>query len=85
MEFTTEELTPIAEQIAELCIKKLDTEKDRQIMTLEDGLRQGLKQLGSMVLTSTLSQAERELGCEIPCPCGGTLRYLRYDNGSFTN
>ncbi|MBT7991118.1 MAG: ISKra4 family transposase [Anaerolineae bacterium] len=77
MEFSTEELAPIAEQIAELCVRKMEREQDRQIMALENGLRQGLKKLGGMVLTSTLSQAERELEREIACQCGGTLHYQR--------
>lgn len=77
MEFTTEELAPIAEQMAALCIKKLDTEEDRQIMALENGLRQGVKELGRMTLTNTLSQAEGALEREIACPCGGSLHYQR--------
>jgi len=77
MEFTTEELAPIAEQMAALCAKKMRTEEDRQIIVLEEGLRKGLKELGGMVLTRTLSQAEGELERETPCQCGGTLHYQR--------
>lgn len=63
--------------MAALCNKKLDMEKDRQIMALENGLRQGLKELGRMTLTNTLSQAEGALEREIACPCGGRLHYQR--------
>ena len=77
MEFTTEELAPIAEQMAKLCVKKMEMEKDRQIMVLEEGLRKGLKELGGVVLTRTLSQAEGVLEGEILCQCGGILHYQR--------
>lgn len=77
MEFTTEELAPIAEQVAAICVKKMGVASDRQIMALEDGLRQGLKELGRMILTKTLSQAEGVVEQEIPCQCGGTLHYQR--------
>ena len=52
-------------------------EENRQMMVLEDGLRQGLQALGRMVLARTLSQADRELGCELPCQCGGDLQSAR--------
>ncbi|MGD2026477.1 MAG: ISKra4 family transposase [Anaerolineales bacterium] len=78
MEFTTQELTPIAEQMAALCVKKVkEQEKDGQIMELENGLRHGLLQLGRMVLGSTLSQAEGISPRVIECGCGGELRYQR--------
>jgi hypothetical protein len=77
MEFTTEELAPIAEQMARLNIKKVGKGKNRQIMVLEEGLRQGMKELGGMVLGRILSQADRELARELPCQCGGTLHYQR--------
>jgi hypothetical protein len=37
MEFTIEELAPIAEEMAKLCAKKLGAKKNRHIMVLEDG------------------------------------------------
>jgi hypothetical protein len=77
MEFTTEELAPIAEQMAQLCAQKIAREENRQIMVLEDGLRQGMQKLGGLVLARTLSQADWELGRELPCQCGGNLRYQR--------
>lgn len=77
MEFTTEELEPIAEQIAVLCLKKMEDGAEREIMALENGLREGVKKLGSMTLTRTLSQAEGEIEREIACECGGKLKYQR--------
>lgn len=77
MEFTTEELAPLAEQMAKLCERKMATKENRQIMVLEDGLRQGLQELGGLVLAKTLSQADQEWGRELPCPCGGRVRYQR--------
>lgn len=45
MEFTPQELAPIAEQMARLCVQKVkEQEKDRNIMELEAGIRRGLKQ-----------------------------------------
>ena len=77
MEFTTEELAPIAEQMARLCVKKLGQGENRQIMVLEDGLRQGMKEMGRMVLGRALSQVDKELDRELPCQCGGRLHYQR--------
>jgi hypothetical protein len=77
MEFTIEELAPIAEQMAKLCEQKMVAEENRQIMVLEDGLRQGMQELGRMVLGRALSQADKELDRELPCQCGGTLNYKR--------
>jgi hypothetical protein len=78
MEFTIQELAPLAEQMAAMCVKKVEQdEKDRNIMELEDGIRHGLQQLGNMVLGSTLSQAEGTLEKKIGCECGGELSYQR--------
>lgn len=40
-------------------------------MVLEAGLRQGMRKLDGMVLASTLSQVDRELGRGLLCQCGG--------------
>jgi hypothetical protein len=77
MEFTIKELAPIAEQMAKLCVQKLQQEKNRQILVLEEGLRQGMRELGRMVLASSLSQAEEAMERELACQCGGTLTYQR--------
>ena len=78
MEFTIQELAPLAEQMATMCVKKVEqAEKDRNIMELEDGIRHGLQQLGNMVLGSTLSQAEGTTKKKIACECGGELMYQR--------
>jgi hypothetical protein len=78
MEFTTQELLPLAEQMAALCVNKVkQQEKAGHIMEIEDGLRHGLKQLGRMVLGSTLSQAEGKPVQQIACECGGELSYQR--------
>ena len=77
MEFTTEELAPIAEQMAALCVKKMENESDRHILALEEGVRHGLKKLGAMVLAGTLRRAEGVPEREITCECGGRLHYQR--------
>lgn len=77
MEFTIEELAPIAEQMAALCVKKMENGKDRHIMALEEGVRHSLKGLGAMVLAGTLSQLEGHPEREIACKCGGRLHYQR--------
>ena len=77
MEFTTQELAPIAEQMAALCVQRMENGRERHILGLEDGVRQGLKELGGMVLGRTLSQAEAVPAREIACGCGGRLAYQR--------
>jgi hypothetical protein len=77
MEFTTEELAPIAEQMAKICVQKLRAAENKQILVLEEGLRQGMKELGRMVMGRSLSQVAEEKERELPCPCGGTLYYQR--------
>jgi hypothetical protein len=77
MEFTTAELESIAEQLAELCAKKVGAGKERQILELEEGIRGGLKKLGCMVLGKTLMQAEGVREKEMACECGGKLTYQR--------
>ncbi len=78
MEFTTEELAPIAEQMAELCAKKIGNGTDRHILGLEEGIRRGLKELGCLVLGKTLNQADGDREKEIACGCGGKLNYQRH-------
>jgi len=77
MEFTTEELAPIAEQMAKICVQKLSAKENRQILVLEEGLRQGMRELGRMVMGRSLSQAEEEMEREQACQCGGTLYFQR--------
>ena len=78
MEFTTQELAGLAEQMAAICVKKVEqAERDRNILELEEGIRRGLKQLGKMVMGRALSQAEGSLEKKIDCECGGELSYQR--------
>lgn len=77
MEFTTEELAPIAEQMAGLCAQKMGEGKDRHILGLEEGIRCGLKKLGNIVLGRALMKAEVVQEKEIACECGGKLTYQR--------
>jgi hypothetical protein len=77
MVFTTEEPAPIAEQMAKMCVQKLRAAENRQILVLEEGLHQGMKELGRMVLGRSLGQAEEEKERELACQCGGTQHYQR--------
>ena len=77
MEFTIEELVPIAEQMAALCVKKMEDGKDKHILKLEEGVREGLKKLGCMVMGGTLMKAEGVRKRELACGCGGKLKYQR--------
>ena len=63
--------------MAQLCVKKMATAENRQVMVLGAGLRQGMRKLDGTVLVSTLSQVARELGRGLLCQCGGRLRYQR--------
>lgn len=76
-EFITENLKPIAEQLAMMITQQLRNEDNTQIRQIENELRQRLQEVGQMTLGMVLSQADVVPKREIVCECGGTLRYQR--------
>jgi hypothetical protein len=77
MEFSTEELKPLAERLAHLIGSELEQAGDVTVSEIEEGIRQRLRELGQMTLGLILSHQDGELECEIACECGGQLHYQR--------
>ncbi|RMD65043.1 hypothetical protein D6833_03550, partial [Candidatus Parcubacteria bacterium] len=78
MEFSTELLKPIAEQLAGMIKGALERkEEGYTIREVEESLRHMLLLLGRLVLGMVLSWAEEEVRRVIPCTCGGQLHYQR--------
>ncbi len=77
MEFSTEELRPIAEKFAQVIQEGLEEQPDAAIRAIETGMRQWLQNLGQLTLGLVLSQAEGQLSRTLPCGCGGRLQYQR--------
>jgi hypothetical protein len=77
MEFNTEHLKPIAEQLAAMISQELQSEGDAMIRDVETGIRHQLRAVGQMALEMVLSQADHTPEREIACECGGKLHYQR--------
>jgi len=83
MEFTTQELAPIAEELATLFEQKIKGKEGRHIGSLEHEVRKGMNELAVMVLSKTLALAEKEREQTIDCECGGKLHYQRRREAKF--
>jgi len=83
MEFTTQELAPLAKEFATLFEQKIKGKEDRHIGSLEHEIRKGMKELAVMVLSEILALAEREREQTIDCECGGKLHYQRRREAKF--
>ena len=77
MEFSTEKLKPIAEQLAALVSQELHSEQGAKIRRVESEIRRQLQAVGRMTLAVVLSQADGTPEQEIACACGGKLQYQR--------
>lgn len=77
MEFSIEQLKPLAEALAQMIGNELKKEDRQTARGIEENLRQRLLELGQMtygmILTNCDEAPERELVCE----CGGQLHYQR--------
>ena len=77
MEFSTEELKPLAQTMANMIVNELEKEDHMTGRKIEEGLRECLREMGrmtfGMVLTKCAELPEREIACE----CGGQLSYQR--------
>ena len=77
MEFSTEKLKPLAEEMALMIRQKLtgkETYKEREI---ESEIRKQLLEMGRLTFGMVLSQLDGIPEREIPCECGGMLSYQR--------
>jgi hypothetical protein len=77
MEFSTEEMRPIAEKFAEVIETSLREQPDWSIREIETGMRQWLQRLGQVTLGIVLSQTEGQAPRSLKCECGGCLQYQR--------
>lgn len=77
MEFSTENLKPIAEQLAALVSQELHSEGGAKIRRVEGEIRRQLQVVGQLTLAMVLSQADGIPEREIACACGGQLHYQR--------
>lgn len=77
MEFSTEALKPIAEQVTAMISPQLKESQNVSIRTIETEIRHQLRELGSMVLGMVIDNADVEPKRSIACACGGRLHYQR--------
>ena len=77
MEFSTEKLKPLAEELAHMIGSELEKAEGITVNRIEADLRQCIRELGQMafglILTNQDSPPEREIVCE----CGDQLHYQR--------
>jgi len=82
MDYTTETLTNLAQQVSEAFKMALAQHRKSggaamTIAGVETEFRELLRQMGAQALSQFLSSALGTPAAEIPCRCGGTLRYQR--------
>lgn len=78
MDYTTEMITMIGQQVVKLLEITLPTESQGEgIAEVETQLREILRQIGAMALGQYLSAQSAEAAPSIGCPCGGEKTYQR--------
>ena len=78
MEFSTDNLKPLAQQLAGMVSAELiNAEEDVTVRDFETDLRRRLQEVGRLTLGQVLSQADVDPERSIACACGGTLHYQR--------
>ena len=78
MEFSTDNLKSLAQQLAEIVSAELmNAEEDVTVRDLETGLRRRLQEMGRLALGEVLSQADVDPARNMACDCGGVLQYQR--------
>lgn len=78
MDYTTEKITAIGQQVVELMKETLPTEGEGAgIGEIETQLREMLRQIGAVALGQYLSGQSIEAKPNIACACGGELVYQR--------
>src|SRR3990172_6865239 len=58
---------------------KAEAERKEQVLIgdVELAMRESVRQIGQQALTCFLESADGKAEAEIPCPCGGQLKYQR--------
>jgi hypothetical protein len=82
MEYNTEVIKSVAEQIAEMFKRAVKAEQTRTgsfpgIAQIEAEMREAMRQVGQQGLSLFLSGMQTTPEMEIACGCGGTLQYQR--------
>lgn len=77
MEFSTEELKPLAEALAHKIGSELELAEGRTVSEIEIDLRQCLREIGQMTFGLILTNQDPPPKREIVCECGGQLHYQR--------
>ncbi|MEW5938289.1 MAG: hypothetical protein AB1750_01395, partial [Chloroflexota bacterium] len=74
MKYNIEKINQIAQKVAEVVKEAIEAEGQEQVRIgdVEFAMREGLRQIGQQALACFLEAADREVGAEIPCACGGT-------------
>lgn len=82
MNYNTETINEVAEQLAEMFKEAIIGEQQAgqgtpTIAEIETGMREGLRQVGMLMLSMLLSSMQTTPASEIECSCGGELKYQR--------
>ena len=77
MEFSTEQIKPLAETMAKMIGSELEKEDRLTGRKIEEGIRQGLQKMGQMAFGMVLTNQDGVPEKEMACDCGGELRYQR--------
>ena len=77
MEFSTEELKPLAEELAHMIGSKLEKAEGITVSEIEADIRQCLREFGQMAFGLILTNQDPPPEREIVCECGGQLQYQR--------
>ncbi len=71
MEFNTERLKPLAEEMSKIIRQELAGKEGYKERDIENEIRKQLLELGRQTFSMVLSQADGVPEREIPCDCGG--------------
>ena len=79
MNYNTETINRMAQELAEMYKTKIEVEIQEQvtIAEIENGMREMLMEIGNQMLGMFLSSMQATPESEIACPCGGELKYQR--------
>jgi len=79
MKYNIEKINLIAQKVAEVVQEAIEVEDQEQMLIgdVEFALRDSLRQIGQQALTCFVERADGEVEAEMPCACGGQLKYQR--------
>ena len=77
MEFNIERLKPLAEEMTMIIRQELADQEGYTERAIENEIRKQLHELGRQTFGIVLSQSDGVGEREMPCECGGTLKYQR--------